>query len=148
MAPILHDPAVRDSIRARVQQLHPTATRKWGTMSVDQMLWHVNEALRNALGESRPKDLKIPMPKSVLKFMVFSLPWMKGAPTAPEFVAGARYDFELERQRCLRLIDEFTRRSVDASNWGHSAAFGDLTGREWSQLHAKHLDHHLKQFSA
>jgi len=25
---------------------------------------------------------------------------------------------------------------------------GRMTGREWSRLSAKHLDHHLKQFSA
>jgi hypothetical protein len=147
VAVLLHDPAVRDAIRARVQKLSPNANRKWGKMSVDQMLWHVNEALRNALGEWAPKDMRILLPKPVLRFVVLNLPWVKGAPTAPEFVAGKRYDFEAERSRCLRLIDEFTSRSIDALNWGHSAAFGDLSGRQWSQLHAKHLDHHLNQFS-
>ena len=32
------------------------------------------------------------------------------------------------------------------ADWGHSAGMGDLNGRQWSQLQAKHLDHHLRQF--
>jgi len=43
---LLHDPAVRDAIRARVEALRPDAPRKFGKMSIDQMLWHVNQALR------------------------------------------------------------------------------------------------------
>jgi hypothetical protein len=145
--PILHDPAVRDSIRTRLQKLNPDSPRKWGTMSVDQMLFHCNQAMRNALGEYTPKATSAPMPKSLLKFIVFNLPWMKGAPTTPEFVAGERYSFGAERDRLLKLIDEFTKRSVDATTWGRDAAFGDLNGRDWSRLQAKHLDHHLKQFN-
>jgi hypothetical protein len=145
--PLLHDPAVRDSIRARIQKLTPTSTRRWGKMSVDQMVWHVNQSLSNSLGEWTPKEMSIPLPRALIKFMVFNMPWMKSAPTAPEFVAGKRYEFEAERTRLLRLIDEFTARSMDGKNWGHSAAFGDLTGEEWSRLQAKHIEHHLKQFS-
>jgi hypothetical protein len=32
--------------------------------------------------------------------------------------------------------------------WPTSGILGGMTGREWSRLEAKHLDHHLKQFSA
>jgi hypothetical protein len=55
--------------------------------------------------------------------------------------------FDQERQRCLDLIDRFAAQNIERENWPH-AVFGPLTGREWSRLHAKHLDHHLKQFSA
>ena len=89
MAPRLHDPAIRDSLRARVQKLTPDATRQWGKMSVDQMLWHCNQTLLNSLGQKEPSvTTKVPIPMPVLKFMVFNLPWMKGAPTHPDFVAG------------------------------------------------------------
>ena len=148
MAILLHDPAVRDSIRARVQTLSPTSPRKWGKMSVDQMLWHCNQALRNSLGEFKPQPVRVPLPRSVLKVMVFNLPWMKGAPTTAEYVAGERYSFDAERDHLLRLIAEFTARGLDDTNWGWSVAWGDMCGRDWSRLQAKHLDHHLKQFSA
>jgi hypothetical protein len=144
---LLHDPAVRDSIRARVQKLSPSATRAWGKMTVDQMLWHCNEALEAALGHKALKPMKMPLPRPVIKFMVLSMPWMKGAPTHPDFFAGERKDFEVEKTRTLRLIDEFTAKRLEASDWGVSS-FGVLTGTENSRLQAKHLDHHLKQFSA
>jgi Protein of unknown function (DUF1569) len=147
MATLLHDPTVRDSIRGRLQRLTPSSTRAWGKMSVDQMLWHVNAALGNALGEPMPHEMTFPIPKSVIRFIVLNVPWTRGAPTAPDLVAVGRFDFEVERARCLRLIDEFTARSIDAADWGRSPSLGSMTGREWSRLQSKHLDHHLKQFS-
>jgi len=96
MPVLLHNPAVRDSIRARVQKLTPSATRAWGKMSVDQMLWHVNKAMQNALGDTTPAEKKPPIPLPMLRFLVLNLPWGKGAPTAPDLVAGERHDFEAE----------------------------------------------------
>ncbi|HEY9227519.1 MAG TPA: DUF1569 domain-containing protein [Gemmatimonadaceae bacterium] len=144
---MLHDPAVRASIRARVDKLTPNATRAWGKMSVDQMLWHVNTSLRNALGEPLPTQVRFPVPKAVIRFLVLNMPWTKGAPTSPDLVAGERYDFDAEKARCLQLIDELASRNIDAGDWGQSPSLGKMTGRQWSRLHAKHLDHHLKQFS-
>jgi hypothetical protein len=129
-----------------VQALAPNATRKWGKMTVDQMLWHCNQVLQTALGDIQAQPVRVPFPIPVLKFMLLSLPWMHGAPTAPQYQAVDRQAFEDERQRCLALIDRFTARGLDES-WS-PAVFGPLTGREWSRLHAKHLDHHLKQFSS
>jgi len=77
--------------------------------------------------------------------MVLRLPWVKGAPTNPAFVATARHDFDAERARCLRLIDILTGRALDDA-WVTHPVFGPMTGAEVSTLHAKHLDHHLTQF--
>ena len=70
-------------------------------MTVDQMLWHVNQAMEQPLDEHR---------------------------------------------RCLALIDEFTSRPIDGP-WPVSDTLGRMSGRDWSRLEAKHLDHHLRQFS-
>ena len=147
MPVLLHDPAVRDSIRARVQKLTPSATRAWGKMSVDQMLWHVNSAMRNALGETTPREKTPLVPFPVMRFLVLNLPWGKGAPTAPDLVAGDRYDFDAEKSRCLALIDQIAAKDIDATGWGKSSLLGEMSGRDWSRLQAKHLNHHLKQFS-
>jgi len=147
MPVLLHDPAVRDSIRARVQKLTPNATRAWGKMSVDQMLWHVNTAMRNALGETTPPEKKPPIPTPMLRFFVLNLPWGKGAPTAPDLVAGERYDFDAEKARCLTLIDQIATKNIGATGWGRSSLLGQMSGHDWSRLQAKHLNHHLKQFS-
>jgi len=146
MPALLHDAPVHTAIRARVQSLSPNATRRWGKMTVDQMLWHCNQILRTALGDIQVKRNQPPFPVPVLKFMLFQLPWPHGAPTAPEYVAVDHQAFDHERQQCLALIDRFIARGLD-ERW-NPAVFGPLTGREWSRLHAKHLDHHLRQFSA
>jgi hypothetical protein len=145
MPPRLHDPAVRDSIRARLQKLGPDAQRQWGKMTVDQMLWHCNEAMEAALGRTDLRPMKMPLPKPIIRFMVMNLPWMKGAPTHPDFIAGQRYDFLAEKERAIALLDELTTKRVDAPDWGRSP-MGKLPGEDHSRLQAKHLDHHLRQF--
>jgi hypothetical protein len=144
--PLLHDPAVRDSIRARVNNLGPDTPRRWGKMSVDQMLWHVNRALRNAIGEIEPPEIHVPIPRGLAKFLTLNMPWPRNFDTQPAYRANERYEFATERDLCLRLIDQLTSRSIDSTSWGKSAAFRNMTGRDWSRLNAKHLDHHLKQF--
>ena len=122
MPVLLHDPAVRDSIRARVQKLTPSATRAWGKMSVDQMLWHVNTALENALGRKELKQQSLPLPKPLLKWMVINVPWRKGkTPTHPQLVAKESYDFEQERAKALQLVDEFVAKPIHDDSWGKSA---------------------------
>lgn len=141
----LHDPATRQSICARLQQLAPDTVHRWGKMTVDQMLWHVSKGLAQALGEIPAAPNSVPVPKWLAKLVVFNLPWPKGAPTAPDLVAVDRHTFEKERQRCLQLIDKFAAADLRAP-WVPSASFGPLTGSEWSRFQAKHLDHHLRQF--
>jgi hypothetical protein len=145
---ILHDPAVREAIKQRVSILRADTQRRWGKMTVDQMLWHVNCGLENALGRYAVKARKVPLPSSVVKFLVFNLPWRKGkTPTAREFVATGHYDFAAEQARLLRLIDELCAKSLDGT-WVNSSFMGAMTGRDWSRMQAKHLDHHLSQFGA
>ena len=117
-------------------------------MTVDQMLHHVSLTMEGALGRNAVKPVKFPLPAWVMKFMIIHVPWPKGAPTTPEWkVVGDRFDFETERARCLTLIDEIAAKPFN-SQWPIHANFGDVGADYYSRLHAKHLDHHLKQFSA
>jgi len=144
---ILHDPATRESIRARVQRLTPDSKRLWGKMSVDQMLWHVSTALEQPLGRIRFSKPIPFVPKRVVKFLLLNVKWPKGAQTQPEIlVTGERYSFEEQHRRCLALIEEFTSRPLDGP-WPVSDTLGEMSGRDWSKLEAIHLDHHLRQFS-
>lgn len=145
----LHDPGVRETVKQRVQALRADSQRRWGKMSVDQMLWHVNESLRMALGDAVFEPMKVPrLPKPVLRWMVLNVPWPKGrSPTYKEMVATRSYDFEAERARCLQLVGRFVALKLEGS-WPVNPTLGPMTGSQWSQLHAKHLDHHLKQFGA
>ena len=55
--PLLHDRAVRDPICLRIQTLTSDTPGRWGKMSVDQMLWHVNRVMSNAIGEFEPAEM-------------------------------------------------------------------------------------------
>jgi hypothetical protein len=114
-------------------------------MSADQMLWHVNGGLLMALGQIDVPPRRLPVPRPVVRFIALNLPWPKGVPTMPMFVASGSYDFESERVRCLGLIDELAAKRLD-ENWPRHPLLGRLSGREASRIQAKHLDHHLKQF--
>jgi hypothetical protein len=143
--PTLHDEAYRSKIIERLRSLRRDTPRRWGKMSIDQMLWHVNGGLSMALGQIDVPRRNLPLPRSVVRFVVLNLPWPKGVPAIPMFVASRSYDFESERARCLRLIDELAAKSPD-DNWPAHPLLGRVSGRDASRLQARHLDHHLRQF--
>jgi len=142
---LLHHAGVRNSITRHIEALRPDTQRKWGRMTVDQMLWHVNLPLKESLGEYSTAPRKVPIPKKLLRWLVLNVPWPRGARTRPDMVAAGHHDFELEKMRCLDLIDRFAHRDMNAV-WPPSANLGEMRGRDWSRLQAKHLDHHLRQF--
>jgi len=145
---MLHDATVRDSLRTRIQSLRPDARRRWGSMSADQMLWHLADGFEMALGK-RPygKPKLPPLPKSVIRFAVLNLPWPKGAPTLDTLRATGNHDFEAERTRCLRLLDEMGQKDL-GGEWPVHPAFGAVGGSFHSRMQAKHVEHHLRQFGA
>jgi len=141
----IHNPDVYASIRKRVESLRPDSPRHWGRMTVDQMLWHVNVSMREAVGEYSPTLKPLPVPKAVLRWAVINLPWGRGARTRPDMYAKATYDFAAQKAECLSLIDRIVARPIDGA-WPDSASMGPMTGSHWSRLTSKHLDHHLRQF--
>jgi hypothetical protein len=143
--PLLHDPAVRSKIESRLKALSPKSPRQWGNMSADQMLWHVNQMLSFSLGEGSAPTQKPPMPPPILRFALIYLPWPKGAPTHKSAVAKRQHNFEAERAKCFELIERFVERPIDGP-WPADPSFGNVTGKFASQMQAKHLDHHFRQF--
>jgi hypothetical protein len=143
---LLHDPQHKAEIMRRLKTLSPDAARRWGKMSVSQMLWHVNEAMEGALGRIQAEPMKVPLPRPLLKFLVLNFPWGKGAPTLKRWVPQSdHYDFASEQTRCLRLVGELASKPLNDA-WPESPMLGRMTGNEVSRLQAKHLNHHLTQF--
>ena len=145
--PLLHDPAVRNSIEERLNAIRPDSPRQWGSMSVDQMLWHVNQFLAASLGEGTLTAQKSPMPPAIMKFLLMYMPWPRSAPTNKSAVPHGQHNFEAEQARCRELIAKFVSRPIDGE-WPADPSFGPVSGKFASKLQAKHLDHHLRQFKA
>ena len=143
---MLHDAAVRASLTERLNRLTTGSQRQWGKMTVDQMLWHLNEGFEMGLGRRTVSKMKVPLPRFLLRFFIFNLPWPKGkARTHPDLEAKAAYDFEAERARAIRLIHEVASRPLEGA-WPDSYSIGRMSGKDWSRLGAIHVDYHLKQF--
>src|SRR5262245_17437512 len=136
----LHSPSVLESVRSRLNNLRPDSVPVWGRMTVDQMLWHINQALGASLGRWSPPPDRSPLPRPIMRWLVLNLPWPRNTPTNKEFVARERHDFETELARCRALVADFVARPLDEPPAAHPL-FGQMSGREQSRLHAKHLDH-------
>jgi hypothetical protein len=142
----------RKVIISRIQKLTPQSERRWGKMNVRQMLQHIAEPIRTAMGEF-PAVLKgNPFFRSAFgKFLIiYVMPWPKGkAPTAPEYDQVLKQnpglEFEPGRTNLLRTIEQFSKLRSDFK-LGIHPAFENLTYKQWGDLMHKHIDHHLKQF--
>lgn len=143
---MLHDPAVRYSLEARLETIRPDSPRQWGRMTVDQMLWHVNQFLTASLGEGTLAPQKSPIPAPIMRFFLIYMPWPRSAPTNRKAVASGEHDLEAEKAKCRELIAKFVSRPVDAE-WPVDPSFGRVDGTFASRLQAKHLDHHFRQFN-
>lgn len=147
MPRLLHDPDMYASIRKRIESLRPDSPRQWGKMTIDQMLWHVNVSMREAVGEYTAQIKPLPLPKAVLRWAVIHMPWGRGAQTRSDMYAVSAHDFNEQKTEALALVERIYRQSLTAQ-WPESASMGKMTGKHWSQLTARHLDHHLRQFGA
>ena len=61
----LHDVAHRSALIERVRALRPDSARRWGKMSVDQMLWHVNDAIAAAGAAARISAVSRPSTSTI-----------------------------------------------------------------------------------
>jgi Protein of unknown function (DUF1569) len=134
-------------IRERVVRLTPDCKRQWGRMSPQQMVCHLSENLKMALGELpvAPKHLPLRYPP-LKQFVIYLAPFPKNAPTAPELVIAATpQPWHDDLARLQTLIDRFAARAT-ATEWPDHPAFGPLSRRAWGVLAYRHMDHHLRQF--
>jgi hypothetical protein len=57
-------------------------------------------------------------------------------------------ELDTARARLLAVFDRFVAGGEAGCTTHPHAFFGPLTPAEWSKMMHKHLDHHLRQFSA
>ncbi|MDH3224341.1 MAG: DUF1569 domain-containing protein [Gemmatimonadota bacterium] len=145
----LAKPQVRRLVLDRVGSLTLESQRRWGEMTILQMLRHLSGAMEIVLDEGEFPSMR-PL-SGLVKFIALktTLPWPKGVATSrdPKAVDIPAADFELWRGKVLAGIDGFGAWSKGPGTPSHPA-FGDLTTWEWQRWAYLHADHHLRQFSA
>jgi hypothetical protein len=142
--PTLRNAADRAAILARLDRLTGAETPRWGRFTVPQMLAHMSDACRMALGELSVKPRGLPwLVRFPVKLLILHvLPFPKNAPTAAELVARTANPLDAERAQLKQLI---ARLEGQTRTQAHPL-FGPMTPAEWGTLGYKHLDHHLRQF--
>jgi hypothetical protein len=136
----------------RLRRVTPQSVRRWGRMSVEEMVCHLADAYRHAMGEIAPSPVDTLLTRAVIKpfALWFPAPWPPGYPTRPE----------VDPQRAGRKPGDFVRdrdqvetelyRFIDAAHRDalvKHAIFGRMSSREWLRWGWLHADHHLRQFS-
>ncbi len=141
------DKADRDNLVRRLENLSANAKPKWGKFTAPQMVTHLNEAIRMGLGELPVQARRTPFKKFPLKqLIIYVAPFPKGAPTAPELLAGTSGEWNGEISRFKELLNRFATGSH--TRMPEHPAFGRLSRNAWGRLGYRHIDHHLKQFGA
>jgi hypothetical protein len=145
----LFEREAREELVRRMESIDPTRGPLWGKMNAGQMLAHVNAGLRMTTGELPTKPKKSPLANPLGRWLVIygMKKWPQGAPTAPELIATPPAEWQADLARFRELLEEIATRPLDGE-WPRHPAFGKLTGKQWGDLGYKHVDHHLRQFSA
>lgn len=133
----------------RINDLKTDSTALWGSMSVAQMLAHCNVTYEMVYDNIHPKPngfMKIILKLFVKNGVVNEKPYPRNSRTAPQFIIKDNRDFDIEKDRLITYIQRTQELGEKEFEGKESLSFGKLTAKEWNNMFAKHLDHHLTQF--
>lgn len=134
----------------RINNLTPETPRKWGKMSVDQVLAHLNVAYDLTFTPE-----KFPKPSFIAKFLLSrfvkpkitnEIPYKPSLPTSPAFIIANERNFEEEKAKLIGNIQRVQQLGKEAFEGKENINFGKMTAQCWNNMFAKHLNHHLEQF--
>lgn len=154
-------PTAQAAIHLRIDRLSPESVPRWGTMSAREMVCHVADQLRVAIGDldAEPDALRlrfggreVQVPPGLLRYrsfrqlLVHRVPWPKsgfGGPPEMFTTSPGRWPDDIAALHAL--VNRMARKNP-AAEWGIHPVFGRVSGREWRLLSRRHLDHHFRQF--
>ncbi len=143
--------ADKKEVLERLSDLRPDSRRRWGMMTPHQMICHLSDSFKFALGEKANSSVSNPFTRTVVKWIALyaPLPWPHGVKTRPEMdqqIGGTPpEDFERDRDRLVTLIERFTA-PAKAAGFPPHPIFGDMSEAQWMRWGYLHCDHHLRQF--
>jgi len=138
----------------RLHTLRHDSVRRWGRMSVHQMVCHLSDGYRIVTGEMTCQPVPTPIPRPLMKWIALYAPvrWPADIATVPELDQSAGRgttpaDFAADVANLEQLL-----RTVAAERIGRSARlvhpiFGRMSEPAWLRWGYLHADHHFRQFS-
>jgi len=135
----------------RISKIQTYAERLWGKMSVNEMICHVSDQIKMALGKIETRYIGNLAQETILKRLVlFGMPIPKGkVKTVKELdqnKGGTKpIEFEKDKTALIELIQRFDAAFADDTKYRHPV-FGWMKKKQWSRLVYLHMDHHFRQF--
>ena len=128
----------------------PQSERRWGRMSPQQAVCHLNDWFKALLGD-RPIRGKVPgVGIKILRFLAFStpIPWPRGFPTAPMQDQEKNGTSPTAFDADVAELDSLMVRFAEAGGVGllpHNR-WGTMSREMWGRYGYRHVNHHLRQF--
>jgi hypothetical protein len=141
--------ADREEILRRVSNLQVDSPRHWGKMLAGQMICHLNDSFRSALGEKYASPDTNWLKQSIYKWIALYMPfpWPHGVKTRPEMdqeLGGTKpCEFPADVAEFRKLFDRFC---TSTGNFAPHPMFGQMSRDERMRWAYLHIDHHFRQF--
>ena len=134
----------RDELKKRINSLNENSKAQWVKMNVSQMMKHCTQWDEMALGKIKYKQSLLGklFGKMALKDMMKDEPIKRNLPTVPSFKIKEYCDLTEEKNKWIRLVDEYENVTGDA--FIHPF-FGLMTKEMTGYMVYKHANHHLVQ---
>lgn len=141
----------RNELLQRLTNVRPDNQAIWGVMSVHQMICHLSDSFRAALGEKEVNSSTGLFRRTLLKWAAlwFPAPWPHGFKTRPEMdqrqggTPPIEFASDVETLRNL-----FARFCAFEGKFVPHAILGPMSRAERMRHAYLHIDHHLRQFGA
>ncbi len=135
----------------RLSGLRHDSPRRWGRMSVHQMVCHLSDGYRILIGERPTRLVPSPLPRPIMKaFALYGpLKWPPGILTTPDLdqdIGGTKpIDFDADVADLAKLLDRVSLLKRGSAERLHPM-FGPMSAAAWMRWAYLHADHHLRQF--
>ncbi len=136
----------------RLQAVAPDSRARWGRMTAHEMMCHLGDAFRMALGEKPVRCVDRLVSRTLVKWIALYTPlrWPPGIPTLREIDPqrdGTRPgDFAQDTAAVGALMERVAARQ--AFDGSPHPLFGTMSAAAWFRWGYVHTDHHLRQFGA
>jgi hypothetical protein len=147
----LAQPRDKGELLRRLQVVRLESARRWGRMTVHQMVCHLADSFRMATGAKAVSHDTRLFNRTVLKWgaLYLPVPWPPGILTRPELdqlQGGTKpIDFASDVAEVEAQLEIFAGFSLDRRPHPY---FGPMSAAAWLRWGYLHTDHHLRQFGA
>jgi len=141
----------KGEVLRRLRQISPESRRRWGRMSACQMVCHLNDSFRVALGEKAASSASGVLDRTLIKWIALQAPvrWPASVKTMSEVdqeIGGTHpTEFEKDLKQLENIVQRFAGQESDLQRQRHPI-FGRMSREDWLRWGYLHMDHHFRQF--